>query len=174
MVDSEETLMVEYRQYAYFSYLVWWYNYLLKLEVKTMVSIKEIAHYGRWFPYCKTDYDLWWFDKKKSQMIDAEKLGSVFDCDVHSLPSVIAQCYGHYVPCFRVDIPALEMKYAQVYLSRKTVKFLSQLSSEDMDREFLIAIEKEFLDTDWYRYELAHLSSAAEEWCKENHIRYTD
>ena len=40
-----------------------------------MVSIKEIAHYGRWFPYCKTDYDLWWFDKKKSQMIDAEKLG---------------------------------------------------------------------------------------------------
>ena len=75
---------------------------------------------------------------------------------------------------FRVDIPALEMKYAQVYLSRKTVKFLSQLSEEDMDREFLIAIEKEFLDTDWYRYELAHLSSAAEEWCKENHIRYTD
>lgn len=69
-----------------------------------MVSIKEIAHYGRWFPYCKTDYDLWWFDKKKSQMIDAEKLGSVFDCDVQSLPSVIAQCYGHYVPCFRVDI----------------------------------------------------------------------
>ena len=43
-----------------------------------------------------------------------------------------------------------------------------------MDREFLIAIEKEFLDTDWYRYELAHLSSAAEEWCKENHIRYTN
>ena len=79
-------------------------------------------------------------------MIDAEKLGSVFDCDVHSLPSVIAQCYGHYVPCFRVDIPALEMKYAQVYLSRKTVKFLSQLSAKDMDREFLIAIEKEFLD----------------------------
>lgn len=139
-----------------------------------MVNIKEIAHYGRWFPYCKTDYDLWWFDKKKSQMIDAEKLGSVFDCDVHSLPSVIAQCYGHYVPCFRVDIPALEMKYAQVYLSRKTVKFLSQLSAKDMDREFLIVIEKEFLDTDWYRYELAHLSSAAEEWCKENHIRYTD
>ena len=62
---------------------------------------------------------------KKSQMIDAEKLGSVFDCDVHSLPSVIAQCYGHYVPCFRVDIPVLEMKYAQVYLSRKTVKFIS-------------------------------------------------
>lgn len=116
-----------------------------------MVSIKEIAHYGRWFPYCKTDYVLWWFDKKKSQMIDAEKLGSVFDCDVQSLPSVIAQCYGHYVPCFRVDIPALEMKYAQVYLSRKTVKFLSQLSAKDMDREFLIAIEKEFLDTDWYR-----------------------
>ena len=97
-----------------------------------MVSIKEIAHYGRWFPYCKTDYDLWWFDKKKCQMIDAEKLGTVFDCDVHSLRSVIAQCYGHYVPCFRVDIPALEMQYAQVYLSRKTVKFLSQLSSEDM------------------------------------------
>ena len=43
-----------------------------------------------------------------------------------------------------------------------------------MDREFLIEIEKEFLDTDWYRYELTHLSSAAEEWCKENHIRYTD
>ena len=73
-----------------------------------------------------------------------------------------------------MDIPALEMKYAQVYLSRKTVKFLSQLSAKDMDREFLIAIEKEFLDTDWYRYELAHLSSAAEEWCKENHIRYTN
>ena len=29
-----------------------------------MVNIKEIAHYGRWFPYCKTDYDLWWFYKK--------------------------------------------------------------------------------------------------------------
>ena len=66
------------------------------------------------------------------------------------------------------------MKYAQVYLSRKTARFLSQLPEEDMDREFQIAIEKEFLDRDWYRYEFAHLSSAAEEWCKENHIRYTD
>ena len=59
-------------------------------------------------------------------------------------------------------------------IMRGILKFLSQLSAKDMDREFLIAIEKEFLDTDWYRYELAHLSSAAEEWCKENHIRYTN
>ena len=59
-----------------------------------------------------------------------------------------------------------------IYLERRLNFYLNYL--QRMDREFLIAIEKEFLDTDWYRYELAHLSSAAEEWCKENHIRYTD
>lgn len=93
-----------------------------------MVSIKEIAHYGRWFPYCKTDYDLWWFDKKKCQMIDAEKLGTVFDCDVHSLRSVIAQCYGHYVPCFRVDIRHWRCNMRRfIYLERQLNFYLNYL-----------------------------------------------
>lgn len=137
-----------------------------------VVNIKDIAHYGRWFPFYKRDYDLWWFDKEKCQMIDAEKMGITFDCDVHSLHNVISQCDGNYVACFRVDIPALEMEYARIYLSKEEADYLFKLSPKDMDREFQRIIEQEALVRHWYRYELARLSVAAEQWCKDNHIHY--
>lgn len=137
-----------------------------------MVNLTDIAHYGRWFPYYKRDYDLWWFDKENCKMIDAERMGIVFNCDVHSLRHVISQYGENYVACFRVDIPALEMEYARNYLSKEATNYLFRLSPKDMDREFQSIIEHEALVGHWYRYELAHLNSAAEQWCKDNHIQY--
>ena len=52
-----------------------------------MVRIQDIAHYGRWFPD-ERDYTLWWFDREKEKMIDADELCKLFNCDVHSLNSI--------------------------------------------------------------------------------------
>ena len=42
-----------------------------------MVRIQDIAHYGRWFPD-ERDYALWWFDREKEKMIDADELCKLF------------------------------------------------------------------------------------------------
>ena len=43
-----------------------------------MVRIQDIAHYGRWFPD-ERDYTLWWFDREKEKMIDADELSKLFN-----------------------------------------------------------------------------------------------
>ena len=57
-----------------------------------MVRIQDIAHYGRWFPD-ERDYTLWWFDREKEKMIDADELCKLFNCDVHSLNSILCDKY---------------------------------------------------------------------------------
>lgn len=138
-----------------------------------MIQIQDIAHYGRWLPYYKRDYDLWWFDKNTNEVISAEQLSAMFECDVHSLKDVITRNKGNeYVALFRVDIPALEMKYAQTFLPKAEAKCLGIMQPKDMDYEFQVIIERNALIQHWYNYELDRLTSVAKQWCEQNRIVY--
>lgn len=138
-----------------------------------MIQIQDIAHYGRWFPYYKRDYGLWWFDKNTNEVISAEQLSAMFECDVHSLKDVITRNKGNeYVALFRVDIPALEMKYAQTFLPKAEAKCLGIMQPKDMDYEFQVIIERNALIQHWYNYELDRLTSVAKQWCEQNRIVY--
>ena len=64
-----------------------------------MVRIQDIAHYGRWFPD-ERDYALWWFDREKEKMIDADELCKLFNCDVHSLNSILCDNSDFYIAFF--------------------------------------------------------------------------
>ena len=136
-----------------------------------MVRIQDIAHYGRWFPD-ERDYTLWWFDREKEKMIDADKLCKFFNCDVHSLDSILCENSDFYIACFRVDIPALELEYTCKYLGKRRAKNLREMDSKNRYREFQTIIERENLVGHWYEYELKHLCGAAEQWCRTNHIPY--
>lgn len=100
-----------------------------------MVRIQDIAHYGRWFPD-ERDYTLWWFDREKEKMIDADELCKLFNCDVHSLNSILCDNSDFYIACFCVDIPALELEYACKYLDKRLTKDLKEMDSKNRYREF--------------------------------------
>ncbi len=137
-----------------------------------VIKIHNIAHYGRWFPYEKRTYPLWWFDSRFGKMIGADELCCLYGCsDPCELDA--AECeYGGYISCFRVDIPELEIEYAGKYLSQAEQKSLLSLDRRSMDRLFRRIIEENGLTRHWYDYELAALSAAAEAWCVSNHIPY--
>lgn len=136
-----------------------------------MIQLRDIAHYGRWFPYYEREYDLWWFDKSADKVVSAEELSEMLSCNVHSLKDALAeQENSDYLPLFRVDIPTLEMEYAQAYLSGAEVKRLKNMPAKDMDREFQIAIEQVASTQHWYHFELDRLCAAAKQWCEQNHI----
>lgn len=138
-----------------------------------MIRIQDIAHYGRWFPYYKRDYDLWWFDRSTNQVIRAEELSELLDCDIHALKNVTASNRDNeYVALFRVDVPALELEYAHAFLPKAEVKRLASMPPKDMDYEFQVIIEHNALIQHWYNYEMDRLTSVAKQWCKQNHIIY--
>ena len=136
-----------------------------------MVRIQDIAHYGCWFPD-ERDYTLWWFDREKEKMIDADELCKLFNCDVHSLNSILCDNSDFYIACFCVDIPAFELEYACKYLDKRLTKDLKEMDSNNRYREFQTIIERENLVSHWYEYELNHLCDAAEQWCRANHMPY--
>ena len=80
------------------------------------MTMEELAHYGRWFPDEGHSSPLWWFDARRGEMLPVEAVCRACGCERAEDLDVEACKAVDIIPCFQVDIPALERKYARVYI----------------------------------------------------------
>ena len=87
-----------------------------KLRGGLRVTMEELAHYGCWFPDEGHPSPLWWFDAWRREMLPVEAVCRACGCERVEDLDVEACKAVDIIPCFQVDIPALERKYARVYI----------------------------------------------------------
>ena len=134
-----------------------------------MVQIQQIAHYGRWYPYDGRIFPYWWYDTFSGRVINIDDvcmdMGYTDSRDV----DVVSCMYEVKIPFFQVNIPELELKYAEEFMRTK-VSDMMRMSTKEMDYTFGKYIDEYNLITHWYRYELDVLSKEARKWCNDNGI----
>ena len=105
------------------------------------VIMEELAHYGRWFPDEGHPSPLWWFDARRGEMLPVEAACRACGCERAEDLDVEACKAVDIIPCFQVDIPSLERKYARVYIFEPQRTALLRLDGRALDREFRRVIE---------------------------------
>ena len=79
------------------------------------MTMEELAHYGRWFPDEGYPSPLWWFDARRGEMLPVEAVCRACGCERAEDLDVEACKAVDIIPCFQVDIPSLERKYARAH-----------------------------------------------------------
>ena len=137
---------------------------------KTMIKINEIMFYGRYFDNGKQKYNnYWWYSKADEKLFSIEEIMQSFNygSEVEISESDI------FIPLFKVNIYSLEKAFISDLNNKEISKKFKSKDGEMLDISFLQYIEREpFIGNLWFDYERKHLSSQAENWCKENHIPY--
>ena len=134
------------------------------------MTMEELAHYGRWFPDEGHSSPLWWFDARRGEMLPVEAVCRACGCERAEDLDVEACKAVDIIPCFQVDVPALERKYACAYIFEPQRTALLRLGDRALDREFGRVIEANGLARHWYAYELRALTEAAQCWQWENKV----
>lgn len=130
------------------------------------MMISELLQYGRYYRDENDSNHIWWFDPIHKQIYQYETLLSMFG--YKSQQDILDS--GMFIPLFETDILQLEREFVLETQSKKTVRYFNNISDFDLDREFKVFIEKNFLIKSWMNYEKKHLYQDALEWCKSNHL----
>ena len=135
-----------------------------------MIKINEIMFYGRYYDSDKQSYNnYWWFDKADEKVFSVKEIMQLFNYESEDEIFEI----GSFIPLFKVDILNLEKAFIKDLNNKEISKKFKDKDGEALNISFLEYIEREPLIEDlWFDYERKHLSSQAENWCKENHIPY--
>lgn len=138
-----------------------------------MLQLHEIAHYGRWFPYDGRILPYWWYDTFSDQVINIDDMSLNMNfSNVCEIDVGYCICEGK-IPFFRVNIPELELKYANEFM-RDKVPDMMRVNMEKMDYDFRKYIDENNLIAHWYKYELGVLLVEARKWCYDNNVPYIE
>jgi hypothetical protein len=142
-------------------------------NVKKILSVWEFNVYGRRF-YYERSYQGWWFDVETYEVHWCDDLIDKYEVRDPSLldPAVLKE--EGLIPVFGTDIVALERQFIAEMNVKKRTKYFDSLGDMECDRHFCRYIELHGYERAWGRYETARLVRDCIEWCKENHIRYTE